>query len=310
MDAAGVCPPRFTGGAVHAQQHVGIGGRRVHPRQLPRGPQPGLVEVRHLGPGDPVGDHRDHLIDDHLGGPGRPGRDRPGRHVRTEQVTQRRRSTPLGQELAVEQVHPDPGQPRPVLHRRVHPGRCGSLGDRPARAFPDDQIVLGHLQRDRLGQVEHLPRLHPDHSRTGQIAAAPGAGVRFVPTPARGVGDRLQRQPGLPFRPARSLPDLARNDLGAGLANPSELGGLLELRDDIPNRASNSAIRSNASARAALNSAFWTTNCSYDGCAVPGSDTRKIRTRLGLEHAQNDATRPSTQAATRSTRVTYPVTIN
>jgi len=37
-----------------------------------------------------------------------------------------------------------------------------------------------------------------------------------------------------------------RNDFGAGLANPSDDGGFPEFRDDIPNRASSSAIRSSA----------------------------------------------------------------
>jgi len=70
------------------------------------------------------------------------------------------------------------------------------------------------------------------------------------------------------------LPDLVRNDFGAGFANPSELGGLLEFFDDIPNRAESSSIRANATANAALNSAFSATNCSYEGCdAIPDSDT-------------------------------------
>ena len=129
-----------------------------------------------------------------------------------------------------------------------------------------------------------------------------------MPTPPRGIGNLLQRPPGLTLRPARTLPDFSRNDFGAGLANPSELGGLLELRDDIPNCASNSAIRVNVTTRAALNSAFSAVNCSYDGCAAPGSDTRKIQPRPEPEHTQNDPTRPSTQPTTRPAQMTYPVT--
>jgi hypothetical protein len=114
--------------------------------------------------------------------------------------------------------------------------------------------------------------------------------------------------PACSFGRPGSLPDFWRNDFGAGLANPSELGGLLELRDDIPSRVSNSAIRVNAAARAAFNSAFWTTNCSYDGCVVPGSDMRKIQPGPGPEHTQNHTTRPGTQPATQPAQTTYPVT--
>jgi hypothetical protein len=49
---------------------------------------------------------------------------------------------------------------------------------------------------------------------------------------------------------------LARNDFGAGFANPSELGGLLEFFDDIPNRAVSSPIRANATDNCSLRSAI------------------------------------------------------
>jgi hypothetical protein len=72
---------------------------------------------------------------------------------------------------------------------------------------------------------------------------------------------------------------LVRNDFVAGLANPSELGGLLEFLDDIPNLATSSSIRANATAGAAHNSAFSATNCSYEGRGAT-SDPDTPRSKL------------------------------
>ena len=55
--------------------------------------------------------------------------------------------------------------------------------------------------------------------------------------------------PGWPFGRPGPRPDLWRNDFGAGLANPSDDGGLPEFFDVIASRASNSAIRARACAR-------------------------------------------------------------
>jgi hypothetical protein len=51
--------------------------------------------------------------------------------------------------------------------------------------------------------------------------------------------------PHTPIGPGRR-PVLPRNDLGAGLANPSEEGGLEEFRLFLPSCASNSAILASA----------------------------------------------------------------
>jgi hypothetical protein len=93
-----------------------------------------------------------------------------------------------------------------------------------------------------------------------------------------GFSTRSNVNPACPLGRPGPRPDLARNDLGAGLASPSELGGSPEFLDDTANRASSSPIRVKASARAALNSAFSVTNCSYDGCdATPDPDTRRSK---------------------------------
>jgi len=94
--------------------------------------------------------------------------------------------------------------------------------------------------------------------------------------------------------------DFSRNDFGAGLANPSEPGGLPELFDVIPNRASSSPIRTTAAASPSRNSpfpalspAFSTSNSSYEGCGeTRGSGTRRSKhTRTGpyQRHADHTA---------------------
>jgi hypothetical protein len=74
-----------------------------------------------------------------------------------------------------------------------------------------------------------------------------GAPARSPPHPTQACGSCRCRcvgsvtgsnvNPACPFGRPGPRPDFSRNDRGAGLARPSELGGLLEFFDDIPNRA-------------------------------------------------------------------------
>ncbi len=70
--------------------------------------------------------------------------------------------------------------------------------------------------------------------------------------------------PGWPGGRPGPRPVLRRNDFGAGLASPSDDGGLPEFFDVIPSRASSASIRANAWASASFNWAFSTANSSYD----------------------------------------------
>ena len=147
------------------------------------------------------------------------------------------------------QVHAHRRDPRPVLHRRAHPGRSLPGGDPPARTPAGDDPVLGDLGPDVHRQVGHLAAPGPGHRGAEQ----PGAAAR---TPARLVQDHLvrvighlQRCPRLPLRPARPaprpLPQRRRRRLGQplrrrrpggiprGLAQPGTQ--LRDLRRERPN---------------------------------------------------------------------------
>jgi hypothetical protein len=98
------------------------------------------------------------------------------------------------QELAVPQVPADPGDPRPVLHRRGHPVRRLPAGYRPAAVPAGDDLMLGDLRPDRR-HVDHLPPLDPGLFRAGQ---ARGAAARLVPDHAIGPISQLQGLPSAP----------------------------------------------------------------------------------------------------------------
>ena len=159
------------------EQGVLAGAGAVHPVQPALDAEPGLVEPGHLAGGD--------LLAGTLqepgqppGGPGGDARHSPGRQRDAEQLSQRLRGALLGQELPGVQVHDDRGDPRPVLHRRLGALRGGGLGPLPAAAFPLDQLMLGHLDRD-FGQVEDLAALHPGDRPSRQPGPAPAAAARL-----------------------------------------------------------------------------------------------------------------------------------
>ena len=110
----------------------------------------------------------------------------------------------LGQELPGIQVDDDRGGPRPVAHRRVHAFGCLALRANPARAFPLDELMLGHHDPHRR-QIEELAARHPRDRQARQAGPAPTAAARLVPllrsgpaTPARST-----YCPGMPVATAR-----------------------------------------------------------------------------------------------------------
>jgi len=105
--------------------------------------EPCLVEPGHLGRGDADPHLLQEAIEPSRGAGGDRG-DGARRQRNTEQLGQRLRRPPLGQELADVQVDDDRGDPRPVLHRRLGAVRGYSFSPVPAEAFPLDQLMLGH----------------------------------------------------------------------------------------------------------------------------------------------------------------------
>jgi hypothetical protein len=75
----------------------------------------------------------------------------------------------------------------------------------------------------------------------------------------------------LPFPGPR--PERVRSERGAGLLNPSELGGLDELREFFPNRASNSPTRSSRSRLACIASASISSSRATLSHGSPNADT-------------------------------------
>ncbi len=120
---------------------------------------------------------------------------------------------------------PERGGPRPVLHRRGHPGRRVRPGHRPAPAAPADHLVLGDLGPHRR-DLRHLPPDHPRLRRPVQAPPHPAAAGRHVPDHASGRSLSCIVAPGCPFGLPGFRPVFLRSDFGAGFASPSDDGGL------------------------------------------------------------------------------------
>ncbi len=67
--------------------------------------------------------------------------------------------------------------------------------------------------------------------RSGKNVSAAPAATRLVRDDLVGNRDRGQRRPRMPVLPTGLAGPRLRSDFGAGLANPSELGGFEELRE-------------------------------------------------------------------------------
>ena len=68
--------------------------------------------------------------------------------------------------------------------------------------------------QSRLGQIEHLPLLNPRDHRRRQPGEAMATRFRLVPFDDVGLGDRLQRAPGMSRLPAARLARLAARAAG------------------------------------------------------------------------------------------------
>ncbi len=168
-------------------QAQGLGGGRVDPVQPARHPGTGLIKVRHRRASQPRAND--------LHEPGQPGRPRPPHRPASRWPSPRRarrqqlRGPVDGQVLVHAQVAHQRAHPRPVAGRRAGARREGRGGRAPTGAAAPLGPVLHHPQANRR-QVEHLPRLDPDHRRAGQVRAAPAAPIGQVPDDLVGLGVR------------------------------------------------------------------------------------------------------------------------
>jgi hypothetical protein len=219
----------------------------MHPVQPAVHAEPGLVEPGHLGRGDVV----PHPLQEAAESPGGAGGDaghRSGRQRDAEQLGQRLRGALLGQELPGVQVDDDRGDPRPVLHRGFRARRRCALGAVPAGAFPLDQLMVGHRDRD-FRQVEDLAALHPGDRPRRQPGPAPAAAARLMAQLPVRPGRLRQRGALVPVLPARLAARLPpqRTPPGRRLVQPlagRRPGGVprrlrqprLKLSDPLPRR--------------------------------------------------------------------------
>jgi hypothetical protein len=169
----GVVHRRSAPPGMHAEPAQPRIRRRMDPVQPARHPRAALVKVRDLSPGQQRADP--------LGEPAQPRRalrgdrgQRPGGHRRAQHLPKQLRGPLHRQVLAHRQVAGQPADPRAVAGRRA--GLWGKPGGRhrPAVASAPLGPMLDGSQAD-LGQVQHLPGLHPDHRRQHQQGAAPSA---------------------------------------------------------------------------------------------------------------------------------------
>ena len=265
---------------VDHEQGVLAGAGAVHPVQPAVHPEPGLVEPGHLAGGDLLAGVLQEPAQPPGGAGGEPA-DRPGRQRDAEQLGQRLRGALLGQELPDVQVDDDRGDPRPVLHRRLRARRGRALGAVPAAAFPLDQLMLGHLDRDRR-QVEDLAALHPGDRPARQPGPAPAAAARLMPHLPVRPGHLRQRRALMPVLPAGLAAALLpqrprpRRRLGQPLTGRRP-GGIprrlpqprLKLSDPLPGRASSSSARASAACDCASSPRSETTSAASTSSPGP-----------------------------------------
>src|SRR6266545_1560226 len=213
---------------VTGDKGVLVGAGAVHPVQLARHSQPGLVETHHLGAGELV---------THVG-------QQPVEAPRGPYCTGA--STPAGASPRVRCPHT---HSRSTSWCSVTSMRIGGRSN----CWRRSTAVIGRPVS------EHPQPVHGPGSCT---------------TSCFGLATCRSVVPSWPCCPPGLRPVFLRNDLGfgAGLANPSDDGGLLELPESAANRASNSAIRVRArcnSARVSISSSRSETtsaaSTSYDG---------------------------------------------
>jgi hypothetical protein len=163
---------------MHGEQAQQLGGRRVDPVQPARDPGAGLIEVRHLRVGELLADPLCEPAQPGLG-LGRKARQQPRRHTRAQRIAEHL-GGPLDRQVVLHhQIARQPADPSAIARRRArlageHPG-----GDLPAGARSPLGAVLTHPQ-PHLGQIHHLPNLHPSNRCQRQIPTAALADHRPV----------------------------------------------------------------------------------------------------------------------------------
>jgi hypothetical protein len=202
--------------------------------QLPRDPQPGLIDVHHVRAGQAVTDPLDELrIRQGVTGPGVGGGDRTGRHHHPEQITHRLRSVGLHPEQRLLQIHRRSIDPGPVLHRRVDPVRRRARRDTPTAAATRHDPMPGDPDPD-LGQVEHLPHRHPGHRGNTQIVTTPATTGRLMRQPRVRDGNLPQRPAIMTRLPPRPPPRPRPQRLRRRLAQPVRRRGFRRVRRALP----------------------------------------------------------------------------
>jgi len=152
---------------MHGEQAQQRCGRRVDPGQPARDPGAGLIEVGDLGPRQLLA-HPIHEPAKPPGGLGQEPTKPPRRHVRADPIVQHLGGPLDRYVLPHPKVDPKRADPRAIARRRPrllreHPG-----SDLPAGARSPLGPMLTHPQ-PHLGQIEHLPGLHPHDRRQRQI---------------------------------------------------------------------------------------------------------------------------------------------
>jgi hypothetical protein len=122
-----------------------------------------------------------------------------------EQIRDGLRDAFLRPELRDQQIHHDRGQPRPVLHRRIHPGRRGRTCHRRTRATTSDQLMLGDPGSD-LRNLEHLTAGHGRDRRVGESVATSATRHRFMSNGLVRIIDLPQRATGVTVLATRTAP--------------------------------------------------------------------------------------------------------
>jgi hypothetical protein len=183
------------------------------------------------------------------------------------------------------QVARQPTDPWAIARRRArrrgkHPG-----GDLPAGARSPLDPMRTHPQ-PHLGQIEHLPGLHPSNRRQRQIPTTATTPDRPVDNHLVRVGHLGQYAPGAPgcLPGARPPPRRCCRRAG-GLPSPSHDGGREALEESLPRRRSSSATRALRLAIRLACSALAATSLAlaWRNCSITIACTATVASRSGEE---------------------------
>src|SRR5208283_3827550 len=163
----------------------------------------GLVHVFDGRAGDVIADRRDHALQPLGAGAAHCGEGRRGK-LHAEQIGHEGDEARFGQQLIVQQIDHEGGDPGPILHRRVNAfGEVRSRRGAASGAVAGVRTMFGDNQRPRFRQIEYLSRrVTPRHVQR-QRRAAFGAGRGKVIFDSVGLGSLPQRLALVALLPAR-----------------------------------------------------------------------------------------------------------